>query len=579
MPSRVLLIAVCVFAAYFGSLRNGFVWDDTYFLTDMPYLRDPALWWRSVLEPLFVSGNYFRPLPLLSFVAEYRLAGLDAFAFHLTNLLLPAFNTTLVVVLARQVAHRTGPDSEAVWKAAGAGLLFGLHPALIETVCWISDRFDLMMAGFLLAALLADSTMSSTRPRAATVCLLFLLALLCKETAVILFALLPLWRLALQAVPEAGWLARLGQLATTTLRSSLLLLPAAATCLGLRYLALGALYRADSMIVPGNALQHFLLTTKTLGWYLWLLVWPFGQVGPVHPGLTPVPLHEPWGWLGMLLLVGILVALVRMLRHNWTTALLLSCALVSLVPVVHLVPLTIGDNIVHDRYLLLGLAFTALALASVPCPKRRWPVFASGFVWLALSLAAIYSTVPRWESNLSLWSWAHARAPDSSIARGNYLAALVNTGGNAAALDVAREMLQASPDNPVAIYDMALALMRLGRDAEAKAYCRQALQRFARSDAKGRLDVAEAWNLLGYLSLRADEWDDAETSLQAAIRESPYLTRPHFNLAMLYYGRGRIAEGDRALDFALRHDAPEMAVIHRTQAAEKRAESIRRYGQ
>ena len=52
---------------YLPSLSHGFVWDDTYFLTDLPLLRDPELWWRQLSEPLFVSRNYFRPLPLAAF--------------------------------------------------------------------------------------------------------------------------------------------------------------------------------------------------------------------------------------------------------------------------------------------------------------------------------------------------------------------------------------------------------------------------------------------------------------------------------------------------------------------------------
>ena len=106
---------------YLPTLSHGFVWDDTYFLTDLPFLRDPDLWWRQIGEPLFVSRNYFRPLPLLTFVVEARLGGLDPFLFHLTNIMLHAANTTLVVLLTRAVVPA------GVVAAAIAGLLFAIH--------------------------------------------------------------------------------------------------------------------------------------------------------------------------------------------------------------------------------------------------------------------------------------------------------------------------------------------------------------------------------------------------------------------------------------------------------------------
>ncbi len=564
---------------YLPALGNGFVWDDSYFLTDLPYLRDPGLWWQHIREPLFVSRNYFRPLPLLTFVAEARLGGLNPFFFHLGNLLLHALNTTLVVLLARKLLDGANDIRRTNRMAACAGLLFGLHPALIESVCWISDRFDLMMAAFLLSAFLCDIAVERRWLKAAMIGVLFLLALLCKETAVIFIALLPLWQLP--RCMEVGASPRdvLRQLvARGAMWSWAALTLAGCVYLALRHDALGVLYRTDTLIVPGSALQHALLMAKTLGWYGLLLFWPFGQIGPVHPAATPIPLGDPWAWLSVVMVITTLGSIIMLLRRSPLTGLLVCAALLALAPVANFVPLTIGDNVVHDRYLILPLAFFALALATMPPVRRTFTATATVVLWMALSLLAIFLTVPRWESNMSLWSWAYALEPESNIARGNYVAALVNTGHNPEALDLSREILRATPDNAVAMYDMALALMRMGRDAEAKKYVEMSLSHFDRNDAKGRLDLSEAWNLLGYLSMRSGDWDAAEKSLGEAIRLTPYLTRPHFNLAMAHYERGRIEAGDKEMEFALRYDSPEMAVIHRAQADKKKAEVLARVG-
>ncbi len=562
---------------YLPALGNGFVWDDSYFLIDLPYLRDPGLWWQHIREPLFVSRNYFRPLPLLTFVAEARLGGLNPFVFHLGNLLLHALNTTLVVLLARKLLDGANDIRRTNQMAACAGLLFGLHPALIESVCWISDRFDLMMAAFLLSALLCDSAVERLKRKAFLVGGLFLLALLCKETAVIFIALLPLWQLARSAnlaLPPRDILRRLlAQGAAWTWAAVTL---AGFFYLALRHDALGVLYRTDTLIVPGSVLQHVLLMAKTLGWYGLLLLWPFGQIGPVHPAVTPIPLADPAAWLSVAMVIAVLGGIVMLVRRLPLTGLLACAALLALAPVVNFVPLTIGDNVVHDRYLMLPLAFFALALATLPPLRRSFAATATAALWMALSLAAIFFTVPRWESNLSLWSWAYALEPESNIARGNYVAALVNSGHNPEALDLSREILRTTPDNAVAMYDMALALMRMGRDAEARNYVEMSLSHFDRNDAKGRLDLSEAWNLLGYLSMRSGDWAGAEKSLGEAIRLTPYLTRPHFNLAMVNYERGRIEAGDKEIDFTLRYDSPEMAAIHGDQAKTKKAAALAR---
>jgi tetratricopeptide (TPR) repeat protein len=260
-----------------------------------------------------------------------------------------------------------------------------------------------------------------------------------------------------------------------------------------------------------------------------------------------------------------------LLRRAPRTGVLAGMALVALAPVANLVPLTIGDNIVHDRYLLLPLVFLSLALVTLPVVRIRRTAVLGAALWAALSLTAIILTVPRWESNLSLWGWAYALEPKSNIARGNYVAALVNSGHYQAAMDISQETLRNSPDNPIALYNMGLSLMRLGRNEEARKYCEMSLQRLDKADTKGNMDITEAWNLLGYLSMLSADWDGAEKSLNEAIRLTPYLTRPHFNLAMVNYERGRSEAGDKELAFALSYDSPEMAATHRDQAAKKKA--------
>ncbi|HTJ97519.1 MAG TPA: tetratricopeptide repeat protein [Rhodocyclaceae bacterium] len=559
---------------YLPTLTHGYVWDDSYFLTDMPFLRDPALWQQHILEPLFVSRNYFRPLPLLMFVAEARIGDLNPFVFHLVNVLLHALNVTLLVLLARTLLPQ---DRRGMWLASAAGLLFGLHPALVESVAWISDRFDLLMTTWILLALWCERHMQASWRRLVVLALLFLLALLSKETGVLLLVLLPLWQLLAHFQKGQGWQGIINywrQPAVWQVPAVLLL--TLLLYLGIRYSALGFLYHGDAKMASGNVLQHLLLIGKTLGWYAWLAVFPFGFLGPVHPAQTPLPLSDMWAWLGLLGIAGIGLILLRGLWQGRSIAVLALAALCALVPVSNLLPLTIGDNIVHDRYLMLPVAFLALALTYVLHRRELSRERQCAAVWLLAAAVTVVLIVPNWESNLSLWSWAYAKYPESQIARENYVSALVNTERNVEAVAVSRHILRTYPETASTVHNLALALARMGEFAAAEIEIKHAISLQQSYDGKTRLDVSEAWNLLAYIHMHQQRWQEAEADLREAIRLSPYLTRPHYNLALVLYERGELQAGDEELAFAVRYGSPELAASHQRLGQQRRSEVMQR---
>jgi hypothetical protein len=593
------LPAWIAFMAYLPALANGFVWDDVYFLTDLPYLRSPELWPQHVLAPLFVSQNYFRPLPLLEFVVEGRLSGVNPFVFHLTNLLLHAANTAMLGALARRLlggAARPGrgPAARADWIAAGAALVYGLHPALVESVAWISDRFDLMMTAFLLLALCCDAAIRNSRLAAAAVGSCFLLGLLCKETAVLLLVVLPLWHLALQGgmsqdkTRQGGARAKMAEWLTSR---RVMMYGAVAAALVqyllLRRAALGTLYHADTEMAPGSALQHLLLMGKTVGWYALLALWPFGLVAPAHPGRTPVSLDDTLAWLGSAVTVAALFGAFVLVRRAPRVGWLALALFAALAPVSNLVPLTIADNVVHDRFLLFPLCMAVLTAAaalgywleSVP-PARAVPTrglalpwgLALPVAWLAAALASVLLILPHWNSDLSLWSWAYAKAPDSRIAMGNYMTAQANAGHNAEVIEIGKLILARYPDDAGALHNIALALRNQGKDDQALEYVTRALGQIDADDPKHRLDLAESLNLKGYILMHQKRWDEAERALRAAVAATPHLARPHFNLAMVAYERRDLATARAEMAVAESDDAPPMAALHRRLAAEKERE-------
>ncbi|MCM0083471.1 hypothetical protein L4X63_17945 [Geomonas sp. Red32] len=143
----VLLVVLVVLGVYYPAIFapiNSI--DDpgtiTYLLnTDSFNLRD-----------IFTPGAvYFRPLLLLSFMADKYLWGLQESFMHLENVLFHLANALLVLAVARRVAARLEIASPLVPLAAA--LLFALHPINTESVNWISGRTDPLACIFILTSL------------------------------------------------------------------------------------------------------------------------------------------------------------------------------------------------------------------------------------------------------------------------------------------------------------------------------------------------------------------------------------------------------------------------------------------
>src|SRR5512135_173285 len=132
-------IALVTFLIYLPVPQNEFVgvWDDNGYIVENPAIRalntDFFKW--AFLD--FHAANW-HPLTWISHALDYAAWGLNPLGHHLTNIMLHAVNTFLVVILIIRLLDasqkRTIPSSSfltehTVLLAAGVtGLLFGLHP-------------------------------------------------------------------------------------------------------------------------------------------------------------------------------------------------------------------------------------------------------------------------------------------------------------------------------------------------------------------------------------------------------------------------------------------------------------------
>lgn len=139
----VLVGAAVAMGAYLQALNFPFVIDDPVYIAENHKLATlhPADLWRLFTEP-YNSAFEFLPLRDLSYWFDITLFGLNPSGYRLHNILLYLLCLPLIygTTLGMWRYFRPADSLSAPWAAAVVTALFAVHPALVESVVWISGR-------------------------------------------------------------------------------------------------------------------------------------------------------------------------------------------------------------------------------------------------------------------------------------------------------------------------------------------------------------------------------------------------------------------------------------------------------
>ncbi len=534
MPRRSSLalaaaLVAATLAAYLPLADNGFVaYDDDLYVTDCgPVLggmrADGVTWaFRS-----FHGANWF-PLTRLSWMLDAELFGVDARAFHATNLLLHCASAVLLLVA---LARMTGAPGRSAFVAG----VFALHPLHVESVAWAAARKDVLSGLFFMLGLLAHERVATARSprgwRAARVACMAL-GLLAKPIlvafplALLLLDAWPLGRLraaAPRAEGERSWEAW----PTLREKAELFALAAAGGVVTLAAQRAGGALQALDAIPLGQRVANALVATVQ---YLRLSVWPEGlAVFYPHPRAT-LPGWQPWAAAGVLLALSALALRARPRRPYLVVGWLWYLALLA--PVIGIVQ--VGGQAMADRYTYLPLVGIAIAvawgafdLATTPGARRALGIAA------AIALGALGAATHR---QLAVWSdtetlFAHA--------------------------------LRVTDRNPVAHVNLGIAVVRAGRLEEGEAHARAALE-----IAPG---MAHAHGLRAELRARQGRVAEAVLGYEAALRLLPGTARWHAEIGRLELELGHVEVGVARLEEAARLDPWSAGVLANLGRALERA--------
>jgi tetratricopeptide (TPR) repeat protein len=544
-----LALAAAVLATYARTWGKDFDfinYDDDYYVTDNPHVQAglTAEGLRWAFSSLFDADSW-HPLTWLSLQLDAQLFGTPAAGYHRTNVLLHAANTVLLFWLLKRL---TG----AVWPSAAVAAFFGLHPAHVEAVAWVTARKDVLSTHFWLLATIAY-TWYVERPgvgRYLLLLLFFALGLMAKPMLVTLPAVL----LLLDYWPLARRQNSLRRLLLEKLPLMALVIPV--VLLTLWSQPAGA--RAPTGVTPFDRVANALVSYVE---YLRIAFWPVDLAI-----LYPHPSAAPPAWQAVaagVLLAALTCAFVRSGRTRGYFAVGWLWFLGTLVPVIGLVQHVgmSGPGALADRYTYvpyIGLFIVpAWAVADFCGRESRRMIFAAGLAGAALAwcLVLTWRQIDTWRDSEALWRHALAVTKNNSGAHAMLGKALADRGRTAGAVEQFEEALCLDPDNPTTHVNLAVALAALGKLDRAATHLERSLQ----------LRPGEAVTPSG-----------PDTAAEAAKRLPPIerrqLALTHFNLGSVREQQGRPREAAAEYEIAFAFD-PQL-----TEAGVSLAESLTQRG-
>lgn len=140
-----LLLVLGTLVAYSSSLNGEFVWDDDSWTSNVANLLHDTSGLASIWSTPEALQQYY-PLTGTTFWLDHHLWGDWTLPYHVENVLLHAASALLLWALLRRLSV------PGAWLAAA---IFAVHPVMVESVAWITERKNVLSLFFFLAALLA----------------------------------------------------------------------------------------------------------------------------------------------------------------------------------------------------------------------------------------------------------------------------------------------------------------------------------------------------------------------------------------------------------------------------------------
>ena len=566
---KVLVIVLAGLFIYAPAFHGDWLWDDDQEIAANAVLTAPnglvRIWTGAV------GTDYF---PLKSTVQwfYFRAVGTSQTGWHLLSISLHLLSALLVWKVLAKLGVR---------QAWLGGLLFVIHPVLVESVAWVSELKNTLSLPFLLLAMLTWMNFDERgRARDYFLTLLFFVAALLTKTSVVMFPFVLLlyswWRSEQKERVEAEFPPGFFQTLVRDL-GRLLPLPVwrgvvASLPFFLVALAAGGLtiYFQHSRAIGFEAIPvgDMVSRTATAGvsiwFYLYKTVLPFGLL-PIYPRweVDPPPFWMFLSWP----FLGAFVFWLWTKRKTWGSHALLGLGffLINLFPIIGFIKMSymritwVADHFIYLPSLgIIGLAAAfAGALYDRSSRQNQLILVGVGLAFFSVLTFSSHRYAGIFSGEQAMWThtlkgnpnaWqAHSRLgkvmfdagnndaafyhigesvrirPDLGETQNNYGAMLEKKGDLKGAVERLRAAVRLSPEMGIYKVNLGSLLVRMGRYAEAM----EVYQVLVHGDPE---DAAALCNL-GVAQYFIGRNDEAIINFQKALAIHPDLKDAKENLA------------------------------------------------
>jgi protein O-mannosyl-transferase len=419
-----IVIVVFAFVLYANTLGHEFVLDDGIVITENKFVKEgikgiPDILSKDSFYGFFkkqgkeklVAGGRYRPMSLVLFAIVYNLFGDDPFIFHLFSILwYCALGLLLYTVLKKLLTPLL--ESLSIPFAFIASMLFVTHPVHTECVANIKGADEILALLGSVGAFYFALKYSDTQKMIYLFYsgLVFLLALLSKENAIVYLAIIP-----------ASVFLLYQKSYTPVLKISVFLLAACIFFIYMRSQILGFnpfsgnstelmnnpfLVLEQGVSKPMSAFDRAGIIGYSLFEYLRLLIFPHPLTHDYYPKHIPVlGLFSTKSILAYLCYFGMLSFAILRIKKHPVISMSIWCYILPLFLVSNIL-FPIGTNM-GERFLFMPSVGFCILLAYLLIhtfsSALHYTVYISGIVIFLYSIKTIERN-PAWENNFTLFT-------------------------------------------------------------------------------------------------------------------------------------------------------------------------------
>lgn len=562
-------VAVVTFLVYLPALQNDFVnWDDDLYVMDNTHIRSlsPAFF-KWIFTDFYAS--YWHPLTWVSHAVDYALWGLNPWGHHLTNIILHAVNSFLVVILIMRLLEAWSGMSQKAGQSAGfqsrelliaggtTGILFGLHPLHVESAAWVAERKDLLCALFFLLSILQyasyvrsvatesvqEHSFSRYRSKHYFIAIgFFILALCSKPMAVSLPVVLlildwyPFDRIRSLKDFRTVFVEKI-PFVLLSLISSIVIIVAQKTG--------GAMASIESIPLP----TRLLVAARSLILYLVKMVWPL-NLYPLYPYPANVSLGSFEYLSAIVLLSAITITGIVLAKKGTLWLAVWGYYVITLLPVLGIVQ--VGPQAMADRFfylpsigpfLLCGVGAAWLSNRTHRVEQHRLGIqlfiVAAALLVSAAMIVLTVRQIGLWKNGIILWSHVIEQEPAAYAAYNNRGVSFEKTGQIDRAFEDYNKTLALNPADAQAYFNLGVLYIGAHLFDKAIACLSQSIAL--------KPERADAYHNRGVVYSSLDRLDEALADFNKAISLDRNLDIAYFNRGRLYLRLGN--EGLAQADF------------------------------